>query len=191
MHDASSIPPHGGIGAGSVSHSCPTTVDHRSSKAVSSTDTSHCGSIPDANPNPQLAWAPWSDKSYLTEEDLQDPDISANVRAIDDTFELISFVAATEDGEYVGYWRGVDDTPVANAPVVLYSNDGQFSLCGNRMIEAPFFISFGDDLLDELRSRANTHGFRLDFESIDDLPESQTTMKPDAYHMQQYVQYED
>jgi hypothetical protein len=45
-----------------------------------------------------VSWKPWADKSYLTESDLADPDIAANVRAIADTFEHINFFARTDDG---------------------------------------------------------------------------------------------
>lgn len=53
---------------------------------------------------------PWSDKSYLTEADLRNPDIVGNVRAIDEVCEMVSFVAETDGGELIGYWRGPNDT---------------------------------------------------------------------------------
>src|SRR5689334_4494197 len=69
--------------------------------------------------NWEMGWAPWLDTSYLTESDRDNPDIMANVRAIADVCRLVTFIAAHEDGEYYGYWRGPSMRPVADAPLVL------------------------------------------------------------------------
>ena len=130
-------------------------------------------------------WNPWDDKSYLTEEDLKDPEIVSNVKAIDDTFKLISVVAATDESEFIGYWKGVENKPISEAPIVFYSNDGQFSLCGSRFIESLFFNIFDDELLGELKDRANNAGLKLNFVSIDELENPKTEISPEAYHIQQ------
>lgn len=68
-------------------------------------------------------WAPWEDTSYLNEDDWADPEIAANVKAISDTCKHIAFVAELPDGEYLGYWRGEAKRPIAESPLVKYSND--------------------------------------------------------------------
>ncbi len=134
-------------------------------------------------------WEPWNDKSYLTEEDLKDPDIVSNVKAIDDTFKLISVIAETDESEYIGYWRGTEDKLIAKSPMVFYSNEGQFTLCGNSFIESLFFNVFDDELLDELKEKANAVGFELTFKCIDEIEDPKTVISPHDYHMLQYEKY--
>lgn len=134
-------------------------------------------------------WQPWNDRSYLSEEDLKNSDVAANVKAFDDVYKHINFVAATEDGEYFGYWRGIERLPIAASPMVHCSNDRQITLCGNRFVEALFFHVYDDELLEEFRQFANEHGLELTFKSIDDIDQVETQVKPDAYHIQQYEIY--
>jgi hypothetical protein len=82
--------------------------------------------------NWQPGWAPWLDTSYLNETDLANPDILANVKAIAEVCRLIAFVAAHEDGEYYGYWRGYGQRPVTESPLVRLDNEGQFCLMSGR-----------------------------------------------------------
>jgi hypothetical protein len=82
-------------------------------------------------------WAPWNDHSYLSGTERVDPDIAANVRAISAVNDMIAYVAAGEDGEYYGYWRGPNDRAIAESPLVCLDNEGQFQLCsGSRFVEA-------------------------------------------------------
>jgi len=73
-------------------------------------------------------WAPWTDSSYLTESDLSDPGIRANIKAHQMVFPYVAFFAAHKDGEYLGYWRGPSMRPVAKSPLVWLNNEGQYSL---------------------------------------------------------------
>ena len=139
--------------------------------------------------NGDETWEPWNDKSYLTKEDLADPDISANIQAIDDTFSLISFIAEFPDGEYVGYWRGIENSNIEDCPLVHYSNDGQFSLCGPRFIESIFVNLYDDEGLDEIRRLAKEKGIELNFKSIDDIKDKETKIEPDDYHQKKYYEY--
>lgn len=132
------------------------------------------------------AWAPWADKSYLTEADYRNPDIAANVKAIDDTFALTRFVARTENGECIGYWGGPEGCQVADGPVVYYDTEGQFRLCGARFIEALFFVLYGDDGLEKLRLAAAGLGVPLEFETIDDITIPQASCSPEAFHLERY-----
>lgn len=137
------------------------------------------------------AWAPWADKSYLTEADYRNPDIAANVKAIDDTFACISFVGRTEDGECIGYWRGAERRPISASPVVCYDTEGQFRLCGTRFIEALFFISYDEDALEQLRVAVANLGVPLEFESIDEIVIPQTISSPDSFHKERYEKYKE
>jgi hypothetical protein len=71
-------------------------------------------------------WAPWSDTSYLSPSDLENPDIAENLQAMSQTNAHIQFVLAHEDGEYLGYWRGPEKRPIADSPLVLLDNEGQY-----------------------------------------------------------------
>lgn len=134
-------------------------------------------------------WAPWADKSYLTPEDYANPDIAANVKAIDDTFEHIRFVAQFDDGECVGYWVGPDSRPIAQSPIVCYDNGGQFTLYGGRFVESLFFLIYGDDALKEIRSSCADHNIPLDFKSLDDIRIPATSMPPSEFHEGRYYEY--
>jgi len=85
-------------------------------------------------------WAPWRDTSYLTPEDLADPGIRANVRAIDDVCRMVAFVIADEDSNYLGYWRGPEHLPISQAPVVRLDNEGQFGFCGTENIAGAILV---------------------------------------------------
>lgn len=93
--------------------------------------------------NSSASWAPWLDTSYLTEKDLADPDIRANVRAIGEVCKFIDFVAEDEDGNYLGYWRGPNRLPLSEAPVVCLDNEGQFDFCGTANIAGAILTRCG------------------------------------------------
>ncbi len=74
--------------------------------------------------------------SYLNENDRRNPDIMANINAINEVFELITFVAEGEDQQIYGYWQPARE-PIANAPIVKFDNEGQFGiLSGANLTEA-------------------------------------------------------
>lgn len=93
--------------------------------------------------NASPAWAPWLDTSYLRERDWADPAIRANVKAISEVCQLIDFVVADEDRNYLGYWRGPARLPLAQAHVVSLDNEGQFYLCGTTSIAGAILTSAG------------------------------------------------
>lgn len=99
-----------------------------------------------------LDWAPWLDTRYLTENDWADPGIRANVKAIAEVCALIDFVAADEERNYYGYWRGPAHTPLSQAPIVRLDNEGQFDVCGTANLAGAILIAGGDDLFEQLQS---------------------------------------
>jgi hypothetical protein len=85
--------------------------------------------------------------SYLNERDRQNPDIMANVAAINEVLAMITFVAESEDGDMVGYWHGPECTPIEAAPIVKYDTEGQFDLMQGRNVSEAMLgnYTFGDD----------------------------------------------
>jgi hypothetical protein len=132
------------------------------------------------------AWAPWADKSYLTEADLKDPDIRANVKAIDDTCACITFVARADEGECIGYWRGPERRPIESSPVVIYDTEGQFRLCGGSFVEGLFFVLYDEDALASIRSTFAEAGAPLLFESIDEIKIPSVPCTAEDFHRARY-----
>src|SRR4051794_27154531 len=60
-------------------------------------------------------WAPWLDNSYLSPDALKKPEIRAAVRATEDVCRMSSFVIASEDSNFLGYWRGPARLPIERA----------------------------------------------------------------------------
>jgi hypothetical protein len=85
--------------------------------------------------------------SYLNEQDRQNPDIMANVAAIDEIIAMITFVAVSEDGDVIGYWHGPERTPIGAAPIVKYDTEGQFDLMQGRTLSEAMLgnYTFSDD----------------------------------------------
>ncbi|HEU5119102.1 MAG TPA: hypothetical protein VFT74_21105 [Isosphaeraceae bacterium] len=138
----------------------------------------------------EKSWAPWSDTSYLTKADRANPDIMANVRSIGEVCRLIAFVAADEDDEYLGYWRGPDRRQVADSPVVVLDNEGQFSFCGGRTFaEALLGRAYGDEPFAELRDWFRSLGIPVRAETPDDLADPEGEPSPDELHKELYYRY--
>jgi hypothetical protein len=133
-----------------------------------------------------VSWQPWADKSYLTSTDWADPEIAANVHAIDDTFEHINFVARTDDGIFLGYWRGPQRASIDNSPLVSYDTEGQFRLCGGRFVESLFFVLSDNEALDQFREACGRLGIIVSFESLDDIAIPSIAPEPAAYHLARY-----
>ena len=72
--------------------------------------------------------APWADESYLTEADLANPDIAANVRAMRDTNRLIYFIGFADNGESFGIWRKVSSEDLNCCPPVTLDTEGQYEV---------------------------------------------------------------
>jgi hypothetical protein len=140
--------------------------------------------------NWKKGWAPWSDTSYLSAADRANADIMANVRAIAEVCELIAFVAASEDEEYYGYWRGPDKRPVAVSPVVMLDNEGQFEFCGgSTFAEALLSQTYGDEQFEELRDWLVSIGIAVGATSTDGLTYPEGELSPDELHQELYRRY--
>lgn len=91
---------------------------------------------------------PWNDTSYLSAQELENPDIASNIRAMAETNALIAFFAVSEDDEFYGFWRGPKNRSIADSPLVWLDNEGQYA-----SLDAPTFaagiaehLSWSDDL---------------------------------------------
>lgn len=140
--------------------------------------------------NWKKGWAPWLDTSYLSEADRANPDIAANVRAIAEVCGLIAFIAAHEDGEYFGYWRGPGNRAVADSPLVRLDNEGQFSFCGGSSFAEALLAQAGDEeQFDELRNWLAAAGVAVRVSSLKDIRYPKEKSSPDKLHKELYRRY--
>ena len=134
-------------------------------------------------------WAPWLDTSYLNEADRANPDIMANVRAIADVCKLIAFVASNDESEYLGYWRGPDSCAIANSPLVILDNEGQFSSAGPTFAEACLSRLTDEDRFQETREWLGSIGIKVAAETLDDLLSGFVDSGADRLHRELYRRY--
>jgi hypothetical protein len=140
--------------------------------------------------NSNKDWAPWSDTSYLSAADRANPDIMANVRAIAEVCGLIAFVAASEDDEYIGYWRGPGGRRVTDSPPVLLDNEGQFSFCsGSTLAEALLGQTYGAENFGEFQDWLRSIGIAIRAETPEDLAYPDGEASPDELHTELYYRY--
>ena len=135
-------------------------------------------------------WAPWADTSYLTAADRANPDTMANVRAIAEVCERIAFVAAHEEREYIGYWRGPGRRPVAEFPLVRLDNEGRFSFCaGCTFAEAVLGQTCGDEEFAELRDWLRSLGIAIQTETPYESAYANRGPSPEELHEELYCRY--
>lgn len=140
--------------------------------------------------NARKDWAPWLDTSHLSAKERADPDVAANLRATAEVCELIAFVAAEEDGQCIGYWRGPERRPVAESPLVALDNEGQFGVCaGSNFAEALLSRVYGEERFVELREFLRSVGLPAHFAGQDDIPFPDVDFPPDALHQELYRRY--
>ncbi|WP_424184875.1 hypothetical protein ACOBQX_23690 [Actinokineospora sp. G85] len=127
---------------------------------------------------------------YLTAEDLANPDVAANTRAIEDTAALITWVAEDEDeGQAFGYWRGPDDLPLATAPIVSFDNEGQFHLLRGASLSEALSDEYGqwaDDGYPGVVARCRSRGVAISADDPDELLEPTTSPTPEEHHAARY-----
>ena len=140
--------------------------------------------------NGEEGWAPWSDTSYLTAVDRENPDIMASVRAIAEVCEFIVFVAADEDGEYFGYWRGPTRRTVSASPLVLLDNEGRFQFCaGTTLAGAIHGRTCGEEDRAELRDWFVSIGIAMPIVATEVTAFHEVGMSPDALCHGLYERY--
>ncbi len=130
------------------------------------------------------------DTSYLSAEDLANPDIAANTRAIEETAALITWVAEDRDeGTAIGYWRGPDDVPVAAAAIVSLDSEGQFQLLRGTTLSEALSDEYGqwaDEDYAQMIAHCRSLGVAISVDDPDDLPEPTVSPTPDEHHTARY-----
>jgi hypothetical protein len=130
------------------------------------------------------------DTGYLTAEDLANPDIAANVRAIEETAALIAWVAQDEDeGRAYGYWRGPADVALAATPVVRLDSEGRFELLAGANLSEVLCSEYGewaDEGYEGLAAQCREHGVAVAVDDPIDLPEPEASPTPAEHHAARY-----
>jgi hypothetical protein len=126
--------------------------------------------------------------SYLNENDRANPDIMANISAIDEVFNQITFVAEGDDGELFGYWQGAENTPLSKAPIVEFDTEGRFGILpGASLIDAVIGYFVGDNEQKFLELRASFIKYTISVStSLDQLFVPEYKMNPSELHAALY-----
>ncbi len=132
-------------------------------------------------------WAPWLDTSYLSDAERKNPDIAANLLAIEEVCRLSAFVAACEDGEYLGYWRGPADRSVAESPLVALDSEGQFRISAGRTFAEAVLALLG--VPPKLRDWMRSLGIVVPWETENDIAWPDEAHDPGSLHKQSYYRH--
>ncbi len=143
--------------------------------------------------NWQADWAPWLATNYLANEDQSDPEIMAGVRAIAEVCDWIAFIAADDCDNYIGYWRGPEHQAIDIAPLVIFDNEGEFTLCpGKNFLEALLWriAENSGECCEELRDWSKSLSLELIVNHPDDfLPPQPVSIEPNEYVAQLFERY--
>jgi hypothetical protein len=129
--------------------------------------------------------------SYLNDGDRQNPDIMANIAAIDDVLALITIVAESEDGDMIGYWHGPERAPIGDAPIVKFDTEGTFGLMHGRTLSEAMLgnTTFGDvESFADARAWLAGCGIEVEADSWRELSTPEASTQPDKLHKALYEQ---
>jgi len=135
-------------------------------------------------------WAPWLEIHSLNETEGLDPDRAANRRATEEVCRLIAFVASVDERSFLGYWRGPTHREVADSPLVLFDEKGQFHLCTTpSFAETILAREYGRKPFPKLRAWLRALGIPIgwDSPSILTIPHDHPT--PKELHKQLFDRY--
>ncbi len=119
--------------------------------------------------------------SYLNEAERADPNMMMNIEAINEVFSLATFVVELEDDHLLGYWHDSENIPIAEAPIIKFDNEGQFSVCrGNNLTEAIIAetMDYQEDKFPEFKAWFAKYQIDMAATSIADLPERKVITHP-------------
>ncbi len=136
-------------------------------------------------------WAPWLDTSYLSAEERANPDIAANVLAIQEVCGMIAFIGVDEDDNYFGYWRGPKKRPIAKSPLVRLDNEGQFRLLAGSTFAEAILIdqTFDEEQFSEFRDWLGSLDITIHWETPDDATYPKENDQPDGLHKELYYRH--
>ena len=129
--------------------------------------------------------------SYLSDRDRQNPDIMANVAAINDVLALITIVAESEDGDMIGYWHGPERTPIGKAPIVKLDTEGMFCLMQGRTLSEAMLADYTFDDAErfaDARAWLASCGIEIDAKNWRELSTPEASTRPDNLHDMLYEQ---
>lgn len=110
------------------------------------------------------------------------------MRAIAEVCDPIAFVGADDDDQYLGYWRGPRKREIADSPIVLLDNEGQFELIpGSNLAEALLGLAVEADRFEELRDWMRSIGLEIGCESPEVLKEPGDPDPPESLHDQLFL----
>jgi hypothetical protein len=132
---------------------------------------------------------PLLDHSYLNDNDRADPDIMANVAAIDTVLPHAAWIGTLGGEDVVGYWLHPDE-PVGEPPlVVTFSSEGEFDIQpGESLVEAAIYhyAGYEDDRFAAAADLYEAHGLPIAARRADDLPYRSAAVNPGVLHGQRY-----
>ena len=134
------------------------------------------------------------DHSYLNDKDRANPDIMANVAAMQSTCEHAVFVARNEDAAIIGYWLGPENVGIDAAPILKLDSEGQFALLeGATLSEALLGNHVFEDAerFAELKAEFAKVGIAISGNGWDDLPYPKSPSDPGEFHEQRYAENRD
>ena len=135
-------------------------------------------------------WAPWLDYSYLREEELKNPDIAANLKAIEEVASYIAFFAEEEDRQFVGFWRSPKHRKINECNIVLHNNEGRFEMVnGSSFSEYLLSRTYQEEDFQNLKDWLNSLGVSINAASIDELLKPNEELDPNKLHDQLYSKY--
>jgi hypothetical protein len=131
------------------------------------------------------------DHSYLNDKDRANPDIMANVAAMQSTCEYALFVARNQDAAIIGYWLGPENLGIEAAPIVKLDSEGQFALLeGTSLSEALLGNHVFEDAerFAELKGEFAKVGIAIRGDSWDELPYPKSLSDPGVFHEERYAE---
>lgn len=119
---------------------------------------------------------------YLSADELADPDIQANIVAIEQVARMITFVAKDDDGNIYGYWRGKSGRAIEDAPIVQYDTEGQFYIMSGASLTEAFTASYcfeDDELFEEMKEQFADLDIHFICDSWQDVYDSEIELTDD------------
>ena len=131
--------------------------------------------------------------SYLNEEDKKNSDIMANIKAIDAVFKKCTFFAKYDSYFYsllLGYWQENDTIEISNAPLIVYNNEGEFSLLYDYNIIESLLADItmeDEDKYEEFKKKFKNCNIKL--KEIWDLEIKNPNVLPEDLHSKLYEKF--